>query len=52
MVSVVGKVIKILKEEGSYKTWMHEAFESTVVVNEKHTNENIAYAGCVCNDKL
>lgn len=35
MVSVVGKVIKILKEEGSYKTWMHEAFESTVVVNEK-----------------
>ena len=38
MVSVVGKVIKILKEEGSYKTWMHEAFESTVVVNEKLKN--------------
>ena len=31
MVSVVGKVIKILKEEGSYKTWMHEAFESTSI---------------------
>lgn len=27
MVSVVGKVIKILKEEGSYKTWMHLQLE-------------------------
>ena len=38
MVSVVGEVIKILKEENSYKTWMHEAFESAEVTNKKLKN--------------
>lgn len=31
MVSVVGKVIKILKEEGSYKTWIYNAVKVVTV---------------------
>ena len=38
MVSVVGEVIKILKAEKSYETWMHEAFESAKVTNIKLEN--------------
>lgn len=38
MVSVVGEVIKILKAEKSYETWMHGAFESAEVTNKKLEN--------------
>ena len=38
MVSVVGEVIKILKAEKSYETWMHEAFESAKVTKIKLEN--------------
>lgn len=34
LISVIGKVIKITKADGSYAAWMHQSFEAAQISNE------------------